>query len=145
MPVYPGAHNAAHPHKPLINPRGAAAGTIRAKDPAAVAGRELRFFAFDLDGAGDADLAAGLARLGFDAAEMRECAGAAAAQAAIATIEAERDALDYDLDGAVLRLADRNAYAAAGTRANSPRGALAFKYAAEEKTTLLADVVWDVG
>jgi DNA ligase (NAD+) len=45
----------------------------------------------------------------------------------------------------VLRLADRNAYAAAGTRANSPRGALAFKYAAEEKTTLLADVIWDVG
>ena len=45
----------------------------------------------------------------------------------------------------MLRLADRNAYAAAGTRANSPRGALAFKYAAEEKTTLLADVVWDVG
>jgi DNA ligase (NAD+) len=45
----------------------------------------------------------------------------------------------------VLRLADRNAYAAAGTRASSPRGALAFKYAAEEKTTVLADVVWDVG
>ena len=31
------------------------------------------------------------------------------------------------------------------TRTNSPRRALAFKYAAEEKTTLLADVVWDVG
>ena len=43
------AYNAAHPDKPLINPRGAAAGTIRAKDPAAVAGRRLRFFAFDLD------------------------------------------------------------------------------------------------
>ena len=45
----------------------------------------------------------------------------------------------------MLRLADRNAYAAAGTRSSSPRGALAFKYAAEEKTTVLADVVWDVG
>ena len=43
------AYNAAHPDKPLINPRGAAAGTIRAKDPATVAGRDLRFFAFDLD------------------------------------------------------------------------------------------------
>jgi DNA ligase (NAD+) len=63
----------------------------------------------------------------------------------IAAIEAERNELDYDLDGAVLRLADRRAYAAAGTRANSPRGALAFKYAAEEKTTVLADVIWDVG
>jgi DNA ligase (NAD+) len=63
----------------------------------------------------------------------------------IAEIETQRNELDYDLDGAVLRLADRNAYAAAGTRSNSPRGALAFKFAAEEKTTVLADVVWDVG
>jgi DNA ligase (NAD+) len=141
------AYNAAHPDKPLINPRGAAAGTIRAKDPAVVAERRLRFFAFDLDtaGAAAADLEQGLRTLGFDAADMRHCDDAAAAQEVIAAIEAERGELDYDLDGAVLRLADRNAYAAAGTRSNSPRGALAFKYAAEEKTTLLADVVWDVG
>ena len=43
------AYNAAHPDKPLINPRNAAAGTVRAKDPAAVAERRLHFFAFDLD------------------------------------------------------------------------------------------------
>ena len=141
------AYNAAHPEKPLINPRGAAAGTIRAKDPAQVAERRLEFFAFDLDATGgaDADVEAALRTLGFEAAEMRHCDDAAAAQAAIAAIEARRGELDYDLDGAVLRLADRNAYAAAGTRSNSPRGALAFKYAAEEKTTLLADVIWDVG
>ena len=76
---------------------------------------------------------------------MRHCDDAEAAQAVIGEIEAQRNELDYDLDGAVLRLADRGAYAAAGTRSNSPRGALAFKFAAEEKTTLLADVVWDVG
>ena len=72
---------------------------------------------------------------------MRHCDDAAAAQEVIEAIEAQRDELDYDLDGAVLRLADRNAYAAAGTRSSSPRGALAFKFAAEEKTTLLADVL----
>jgi DNA ligase (NAD+) len=141
------AYNAAHPDKPLINPRNAAAGTVRAKDPAVVAERRLRFFAFDLDAeeGAEADLEAALRGLGFDAADTRHCDDAKSAQAAISAIEAERHELDYDLDGAVLRLADRNAYAAAGTRANSPRGALAFKYAAEEKTTLLADVVWDVG
>jgi DNA ligase (NAD+) len=141
------AYNAAHPDKPLINPRGAAAGTLRAKDPAVVAERRLRFFAFDLDTAdgAHADVEAALRTLGFEAPDMRHCDDAAAAQDVIAAIEAERNELDYDLDGAVLRLADRNAYAAAGTRSNSPRGALAFKYAAEEKTTVLADVIWDVG
>ena len=141
------AYNAEHPDKPLINPRNAAAGTIRAKDPATVKGREMRFFAFDLhveDGA-SADLEKALRDLGFDAADMRHCDDAEAAQGVIEEIEATRNELDYDLDGAVLRLADRGAYAAAGTRSNSPRGALAFKFAAEEKTTLLADVVWDVG
>src|ERR687891_72738 len=67
------AYNKAHPDKPLINPRNAAAGTVRAKDPAVVAERRLRFFAFDLDSeAGThADLEAALRALGFDAADMR--------------------------------------------------------------------------
>ena len=141
------AYNEAHPDKPLINPRNAAAGTVRAKDPAVVAERRLRFFAFDLhttNGVHD-DLELALRTLGFDAADMRHCDDADAALEVIAGIEAERNRLDYDLDGAVLRLADRGAYAAAGTRANSPRGALAYKFAAEEKTTMLADVIWDVG
>ncbi|MEV6415145.1 NAD-dependent DNA ligase LigA [Kribbella sp. NPDC051718] len=142
------AYNAAHQDKPLINPRNAAAGTLRAKDPATVAERRLQFLAFDLLSDADdtdADLERALQTLGFTVAEMRHCDDAAAAQAVITTIEQQRNDLDYDLDGAVLRLADRDAFAAAGTRSSSPRGALAFKFAAEEKTTILADVVWDVG
>ncbi|WP_433260685.1 NAD-dependent DNA ligase LigA [Actinosynnema sp. CS-041913] len=142
------AYNEAHPDKPLINPRNAAAGTLRAKDPATVAERRLRFFGFDLDtsaGGAAADLEEGLRTLGFDVAEMRHCADAAASQAVITRIEQGRNDLDYDLDGAVLRLANRDAFAAAGTRSSSPRGALAYKFAAEEKTTVLSDVVWDVG
>ncbi|MEV6102571.1 NAD-dependent DNA ligase LigA [Nocardia sp. NPDC051981] len=142
------AYNTAHPDKPLINPRNAAAGTLRAKDPATVAERRLQFFGFDLDTSPDSaavDLEEGLRALGIAGAQMRHCADAEQAQTAIAAIEQSRNELDYDLDGAVLRLADRGAYAAAGTRSNSPRGALAFKFAAEEKTTVLDDVVWDVG
>ncbi len=142
------AYNAVHPDKPLINPRNAAAGTLRAKDPATVAERRLRFFAFDLHTEPDSaetDLDLALRTLGFTAAEMRHCADAEAAQKVITAIEQQRNDLDYDLDGAVLRLADRDAYAAAGTRSSSPRGALAYKFAAEEKTTVLSDVVWDVG
>ncbi|MFD0201546.1 MULTISPECIES: NAD-dependent DNA ligase LigA [Saccharothrix] len=143
------AYNTAHPDKPLINPRNAAAGTLRAKDAATVAERRLRFFAFDLDtseaDSARADLEEGLRALGFDVADMRHCADAEAALAVVTGIEQGRNDLDYDLDGAVLRLANRDAFAAAGTRSSSPRGALAYKFAAEEKTTVLVDVVWDVG
>ncbi|KAB1157499.1 NAD-dependent DNA ligase LigA [Micromonospora sp. AMSO12t] len=143
------AYNTAHPDRPLINPRNAAAGTLRAKDPVVVAERRLRFLAFDLDtsdpGGVRTDLEDGLRTLGFTVADMRHCTTADAAQAVIAAIEERRNDLDYDLDGAVLRLANRDAYVAAGTRSNSPRGALAFKFAAEEKTTVLSGVVWDVG
>ncbi|MFD3510119.1 NAD-dependent DNA ligase LigA [Nocardia sp. NPDC058666] len=142
------AYNVAHPDKPLINPRNAAAGTLRSKDPSTVSDRRLQFFGFDLDASADDaahDLGEGLRAIGVAGAEMRLCADAAQAQAAITDIEAGRNDLDYDIDGAVLRLADRDAYAAAGTRSNSPRGALAFKFAAEEKTTLLREVIWDVG
>ncbi|MFC0437837.1 NAD-dependent DNA ligase LigA, partial [Kutzneria buriramensis] len=123
------AYNAAHPDKPLINPRGAAAGTLRAKDPATVAERRLQLFAFDLHTSADgapADLDQALTTLGLAAADMKVCADAEQAQAAIAEIEESRNERDYDLDGAVLRLADRTAYAAAGTRSSSPRGALAY-------------------
>ncbi|GAB3950974.1 NAD-dependent DNA ligase LigA [Kribbella albertanoniae] len=142
------AYNQAHPDKPLINPRNAAAGTLRAKDPATVSERRLQFLAFDLQTDPDsteADLERGLKTLGFTAADMKHCSDAASAQEVITGIERQRNELDYDLDGAVLRLADRDAYAAAGTRSSSPRGALAFKFAAEEKTTILLEVRWDVG
>ena len=91
------AYNAAHPDKPLINPRNAAAGTLRAKDPATVAERRLQFFAFDLDtasdGADDRSRARRCRRSGSTAADMRHCADADAAQAVIAAIEQQRNDL----------------------------------------------------
>jgi DNA ligase (NAD+) len=141
------AYNAAHPDKPLINPRNGAAGTFRAKDPAKVADRRLAFLAFDLFGgpAASGETGADLAALGFSAVPVVACRDPEAAMAAIAAVELERPELDYDVDGAVVRLLDRAAYVAAGARSNSPRGALAFKYRAEEQATRLQDVLWDVG
>jgi DNA ligase (NAD+) len=139
------AYNAAHPDKPLVNPRNGAAGTLRQKDPAKAAERGLHFFAFDIHPPVATDLEEALRKLGLETPDMVHADTAEEAVAAIRAIEGRRGDSDADLDGAVVRLASPEAYAAAGARSNSPRGALAFKYPAEEKTTVLRDVVWDVG
>jgi DNA ligase (NAD+) len=139
------AYNAAHPDKPLVNPRNGAAGTLRQKDPSKARDRRLQFFAFDIHPPVASDLEDALRGLGLQTPEMVHADSAAGAVDAIRAIEGRRGDSDADLDGAVVRLASPEAYAAAGARSNSPRGALAFKYPAEEKTTVLRDVVWDVG
>ena len=139
------AYNAAHPDKPLVNPRNGAAGTLRQKDASKALDRRLSFFAFDIHPPVDTDLEKVLRDLELQTPDMVHADTAEKAVAAIQAIEKTRGDSDADLDGAVVRLANPEAYAAAGARANSPRGALAFKYPAEEKTTVLRDVIWDVG
>jgi DNA ligase (NAD+) len=137
------AYNEAHPDKTLTNPRSGAAGTLMQKDPeaAAKARRLLRFFAFGADRDGAAiDLPAG-----FEAATQLVCEDADAVQAAIDQIGGRRDALDYDIDGAVVRLHEPSAFDAAGFNSAEPRGAIAFKYPPEEKLTKLLSVEWPVG
>jgi DNA ligase (NAD+) len=138
------AYNDAHPAKPLTNPRSGAAGTLMQKDPeaAAGAGRLLRFIAFGADRDGDA---LDVAPLGFDPVAQTVCADAGAVLEAIAAIGARRDGLDYDIDGAVVRLHEPAAFDAAGFNSAEPRGAIAFKYPPEEKLTKLLAVEWPVG
>jgi len=137
------AYNAAHPDKPLANPRNACAGTLLQKKPeaAAAAGRVLHFFAFDAAGLAVADLR----EHGFAVPEVAVVTGADAVLEVIARIEAGRAENDFDIDGAVVRLDDERAYAAAGNRASTPRGAVAVKLVAEERETILRDVSWEVG
>jgi DNA ligase (NAD+) len=139
------AYNETHPDKPLTNPRNGAAGTLMQKDPraAAEAGRLLRFFAFG------AELADGTAidpePFGIELAHQTICRTADEVIDAIHAIGARRDRLDYDIDGAVVRLHDPAAFEAAGFNSAEPRGAIAFKYPPEEKLTKLLAVVWQVG
>ncbi|UTI63542.1 NAD-dependent DNA ligase LigA [Paraconexibacter antarcticus] len=139
------AYNEAHPDRILTNPRSGAAGTLMQKDPeaAAAAGRLLRFFAFgaDRDGA-PVDIAA---LDGIEDAATVVCPDADAVIAAIEAIGARRDDLDYDIDGAVVRLHDPAEFDAAGFNSAEPRGAIAFKYPPEERTTKLLAVEWQVG
>ncbi|MCW3011264.1 MAG: ligase, NAD-dependent [Solirubrobacterales bacterium] len=137
------AYNEHHPEKPLANPRNACAGTLMQKDPeaAAAAGRVLHFFAFDAVGLPTAELG----RHGFAVPLVAVVTGAEAVLEVIAAIEAQRDANDFDIDGAVVRLDDERAYAAAGNRSSTPRGAVAIKLVAEERETILREVSWEVG
>lgn len=138
------AYNVAHPDKTLTNPRSGAAGTLMQKDPeaAAGAGRLLRFFAFGAErGREVLDPEA----LGIAAAAQLVCSDADAVIEAVHAIGARRDGLDYDIDGAVVRLHDPAAFDAAGFNSAEPRGAIAFKYPPEEKLTKLLEVQWPVG
>jgi DNA ligase (NAD+) len=138
------AYNERHPDKTLTNPRSGAAGTLMQKDPVAAAesGRLLRFFAFGAErGDEDVDPTA----FGFELAAQVVSSDAEEILAAIQAIGERRDTLDYDIDGAVVRLHEPAAFAAAGFNSAEPRGAIAFKFPPEEKLTKLLEVTWPVG
>jgi DNA ligase (NAD+) len=145
------AYNDTHPDRPLVNPRNAAAGTLVHKSPQACLenGRTLRFRAFDMfvEGVEDdgGDVFAKMGALGFELPDVLEAADAGGVRGAIAVIASRRDRYDFDIDGAVIRLASLRAFEAAGANAAAPRGALAWKYPAEERTTRLLDVTFPVG
>ncbi|WP_067459835.1 NAD-dependent DNA ligase LigA [Actinomadura macra] len=137
------AYNEAHPDRTLTNPRSGAAGTLVLKDPeaAARAKRLLRFFAFGADRDGVAvEVPAGI-----DPVAQYVCVSVEEVMDAIHEIGGRRDGLDYDIDGAVVRLHHPAAFDAAGFNSAEPRGAIAFKYPPEEKLTKLLSVGWPVG
>jgi DNA ligase (NAD+) len=139
------AYNDTHPDKPLTNPRNGAAGTLMQKDPeaAAAAGRLLRFFAFGAERA-DGE-AIDPEALGIELVHQTVTDDVDGVIEAIHAIGARRDGLDYDIDGAVIRLHEPAAFEAAGFNSAEPRGAIAFKYPPEEKLTKLLAVEWQVG
>jgi DNA ligase (NAD+) len=142
------AYNDQHPDKPLTNPRNGAAGTLMQKDAraAAEAGRLLRFFAFGAEaGDGGAGNEVDPEAIGFELVHQTLADSPEAVIEAIHGIGERRDKLDYDIDGAVVRLHEPAAFEAAGFNSAEPRGAIAFKYPPEEKLTKLLDVDWQVG
>jgi DNA ligase (NAD+) len=140
------AYNAAHPDKPLVNPRNAAAGTLRAKDRGKVADRPLTFEPFDLieDGVTH-DPMDRVRALGLDVVATIQTDDPDAVLAYMHRIETERQSFDFDLDGVVIRLADRVAFEAAGSTSHHPRGAIAWKPAAPRGESRIDAVVWQVG
>ena len=138
--------------KIFANPRNAAAGSLRQKDPAVTAARKLRFFAYSL-GEASAPLAAthmdsltALGAMGFSINSLsRRCTDVAGLLETYAGIGTARSDLGYDIDGVVYKV-DRHDYQERlGQVARAPRWALAHKFPAEQAETTLNGIDIQVG
>jgi DNA ligase (NAD+) len=146
------ARQAGQGEKPFANPRNAAAGSLRQLDASITAARPLRFFAYAW-GALSAPLAAtqsgALARLaefGFVTNPLTTlCADVDALLAHYTAIGVQRADLGYDIDGVVYKVNDLGLQARLGFRANTPRWAVAHKFAAELAWTHLLAIDIQVG
>lgn len=141
--------------KPFVNPRNAAAGSLRQLDPRIAARRPLAFCAYStgvIDGdAGDppASHSAAMARLagfGLPVSPLAEVViGVDACEAYYARLERLRDGLEFDIDGIVYKVDDLSLQEQLGFVARAPRWAIARKFPAQEASTRLLDVEFQVG
>lgn len=133
----------------FANPRNASAGAVRQLDPNLTAERPLAFMAYGMRGVSTETHSqehALLDRLGFTTDERAKTV--ATPDQVIAVWEElleDRPRLPFQVDGVVVTVNSRPKYDRLGAVGNAPRGALAFKWAAEEATTKLQDITVQVG
>ena len=136
----------------FANPRNVAAGSIRQLDPALVASRRLDSFIYDLAQA-DFDLPATqeeelklLRELGFKVnPHFKQCATPEAVLAYWQDWQEKSDSLPYGLDGVVVKVNKRAEQERLGYTGKAPRFAIALKFRAEEATTVLEEILFQVG
>ena len=142
----------ANGKQPFANPRNAAAGSLRQKDPAITAGRDLSTFLYAI--ADERALAFGtqwellqwLGEAGFHVnPDVQLCATRDDVHAFCQRAIERRDSLPYEIDGVVVKVNSFARQEEMGYTARAPRWAIAFKFPPEEKTTLLRDITVQVG
>ena len=138
--------------EPLKNARNAAAGAIRNLDPKVTEARKPDIYFYDVnytsDGANmsQTEAHAFLQREGFKVFPyFKVCKTDEEVVAAVAEIDGARHSLDVLTDGAVIKVNDDKLREEMGSTDKFPRWAMAYKFEAEEVTTLLKDVIWQVG
>ena len=138
--------------EPLKNARNAAAGAIRNLDPKITQLRKPDIYFYDVnytsDGAPASQTAAHefLVKEGFKVYPyFAVCKSADEVFSAISHIERERKTIDVLTDGAVIKVNDQALREEMGFTDKFPRWAMAYKFEAEEVTTILKDVIWQVG
>ncbi|MGA1345322.1 MAG: NAD-dependent DNA ligase LigA [Ilumatobacteraceae bacterium] len=155
LPVFAAlnAEAAANGERPLVNPRNAAAGSLRQKDPTVTARRRLSFWAYQMgEVVGAPPLGTHLAALEFVAGLGFPVNPSITAVDSVEEVvelcrrvEAARHDLDYDIDGVVVKVDDLDQRARLGVTSRAPRWAIAYKFPPEERTTRLIDIGVSVG
>ena len=137
---------------PFKNPRNAAAGSLRQKDSRVAASRGLDIFVFNVQRVDGVDLGSHkesldyLNRLGFNTIPGYKLVdNIDDALKRIYEIGEARGSLEYDIDGAVIKVDDFAMRRQLGSTAKFPKWAVAFKYPPEEKQTKLLDIEINVG
>lgn len=137
---------------PFANPRNAAAGSLRQKDPAVTKMRDLSTFMYAiaddaaLEVEGQWELLQWLRKAGFHVnPDVRLCTAAEEVRGFCRECLDRRESLPYEIDGVVVKVNDFARQRAMGFTARAPRWAIAFKFPPEEKTTLLRDITVQVG
>ena len=135
----------------FANPRNLAAGSIRQLDPKIAASRPLRFIAYDLVTPASSTWHEAYEKLRdfkfqtsnedkvFKASEKKELFEY------IKNLDEYRKGLPFNTDGMVIKINDREVYDDLGIVGKTPRGAVAFKFPAEEATTVVRDIVISIG
>ena len=138
--------------EPLKNARNAAAGAIRNLDPKITEKRRPDIYFYDVNYTSEGEPLSQtqahdfLIKEGFKVFPyFKICKNGDDVIAAIAEIETQRKTLDVLTDGAVIKVDDASLREEMGFTDKFPRWAMAYKFEAEEVTTLLKDVVWQVG
>lgn len=132
------------------NPRNAAAGSVRQLDPSITASRGLSFSAWDLISDHGQKTHAEewefLQKLGFRVnKESKKVTSPREVADFFEALQKKRAKLDYWIDGMVVRVNENRAYTDLGVVGKTPRGLVAWKFPAEEATTVVEDVEWFVG
>lgn len=134
------------------NPRNLAAGTIRQLDPSLVAERPLHFIGYDILRGNNSELQtyeetySAMKEIGITVGKPATRVDTLDNLVKFINVwEVNRQELSYQTDGVVVRLNDRRIYDQLGVVGKTPRGAIAYKYPAEEATTIIKDIVISIG
>lgn len=137
---------------PFANPRNAAAGSLRQKDPKITKGRDLSTFIYAIaderavKAENQWELLQWLRASGFHVnPDVALCATPGEVRAFCESVAEKRSVLPYDIDGVVVKVNSFAMQRELGFTAKAPRWAIAYKFPPEEKTTVLRDITVQVG